>query len=99
MKPIKLFSLVLSPCLFLSVLSSCRQPFVGEAIDERDVIEHTDYTSVYDMIGQYVTVDMVREDDRGLAFVEYEGKTYELGMDFLSTAMVYNTEVPSGSVP
>ena len=97
MKPIKLFSLILSPCLFLSVLSSCRQPFVGEEIDERDVIEHTDYTSVYDMIGKHVTVDMVREDERGLAFVEYGGKTYELGMDFLSTAMVYNTAVPSGS--
>ncbi|MBE6557838.1 MAG: hypothetical protein E7661_02350 [Ruminococcaceae bacterium] len=33
-------------------------------------------------------------EEEGLAYVEYEGVTYELGMDFLSMAMVYNTSVP-----
>ena len=41
---------------------------------------------------------MVTEDpDTGLATIEYEGKTYEAGMDFLSMAMVYNCAVPEGS--
>ena len=64
--------------------------------DLADAVEHTDYTSVYDTIGTSITIDMVKEDpDTGLATVEYEGKTYELGMDFLSMAMVYNC-TPAG---
>ncbi|MBQ8249869.1 MAG: hypothetical protein IJY93_08360, partial [Clostridia bacterium] len=59
-------------------------------------VAHGDYTSVYDQIGKNVTIDMVTEKD-GLAYVVYEGKEYELGMDFLSMAMVYNTVVPEGS--
>lgn len=62
-----------------------------------DAVERTDYTSVYDMIGSKITIDMVKTDEDGIATVDYEGKTYELGMDFLSMAMVYNTSVPEGS--
>ena len=69
---------------------------VFEDADPADAVVHADYTSVYDMIGSKVTIDMVTEDpDTGLAYVEYEGKTYELGMDFLSMAMVYRC-VPAG---
>ena len=69
---------------------------VYEEIDLADAVEHADYTSVYNMIGSKVTIDMVTEDpDTGLATVEFEGKTYELGMDFLSMAMVYNC-TPAG---
>ena len=69
---------------------------VYQEIDLADVIEHEDYTSVYETIGAYITIDMVNEDpDTGLATVEYEGTTYELGMDFLSYAMVYNC-APAG---
>ena len=69
---------------------------VYEDVDLADAVEHADYTSVYDMIGAKVTIDMVTEDpETGLATVEYEGKTYELGMDFLSMAMVYNC-TPAG---
>lgn len=65
-------------------------------VDLADAVEHADYTSVYDMIGAEVTIDMVTEDpETGLATVDYEGKTYELGMDFLSMAMVYNC-TPAG---
>ena len=67
-----------------------------EEIDLADAVEHADYTSVYSKIGSNVTIDMVTEDEEtGLATVEYEGKTYELGMDFLSMAMVYNC-TPAG---
>ena len=69
---------------------------VIEAVDLADAVEHADYTSVYEMIGSKVTIDMVTEDpDTGLATIEFEGKTYELGMDFLSMAMVYNC-TPAG---
>ena len=60
---------------------------------EREALENyeygVDYTSLYEAIGDQVTVDMVEEED-GLAFVEVDGERYELGMDFLSMAMVYN---------
>ena len=71
------------------------EPVYADA-DPADAVEHEDYTSVYSMIGANITIDMVTEDlDTGLATVEYEGKTYELGMDFLSMAMVYNCQ-PAG---
>ena len=69
---------------------------VYEDVDVADAVVHSDYTSVYEMIGANVTIDMVTEDpDTGLATIEYEGKTYEAGMDFLSMAMVYNC-TPAG---
>lgn len=69
---------------------------VYEDVDEADAVVRTDYTSVYSQIGANVTIDMVTEDpDTGLATIEYEGKTYEAGMDFLSMAMVYNC-TPAG---
>ena len=71
---------------------------VYQEIDDNDAIVHADTTSVYEKIGANITIDMVVEDpDTGLATVDYEGKTYELGMDFLSWAMVYNCNVPEGS--
>ncbi len=69
---------------------------VYEDVNEADAIMHSDYTSLYSQIGANVTIDMVTEDpDTGLATIEYEGKTYEAGMDFLSMAMVYNC-TPAG---
>lgn len=67
-----------------------------QEIDLADVVEHKDYTSVYEMIGSKVTIDMVEEDeDTGLAYVTVDDVKYELGMDFLSMSMVYNT-TPAG---
>ncbi len=58
----------------------------------------TDYVALYEKFGKEVTIDDVTEDpDTGLAYATFEGEKYELGMDFLSMAMVYNTEVPEGS--
>ena len=68
-----------------------------QSIDLADAIEHESYESVYEAIGSKITIDMVEEDpDTGLAYVTYEGVKYELGMDFLSMAMVYNCK-PAGS--
>ena len=56
-----------------------------------DVVSREEYVSVYDTIGKEVTIDEVREGADGRAYVMKDGKEYELGMDFLSMAMVYNT--------
>ncbi len=56
-----------------------------------------DYISLYDQYGQDVTIDMVTEDEStGLAYATIDGVEYELGLDFLTMAMVYNTSVPEG---
>lgn len=68
-----------------------------EEVDVNDAIVHKDYSSVYSKIGSKVTIDMVKEDEDGIATVEVDGKTYELGEDFLSMAMVYNCSVPENS--
>ncbi len=103
----KLLALVLSLVMVLGLLAGCQPSDQGttqpvakteKPIDLADVVEHKDYTTLYEMIGSKVTIDMVTEDEEtGLATVTYEGKTYDLGMDFLSYAMVYNTAVPEGS--
>ena len=67
-------------------------PATYQEIDLKDVVEHKDYTSVYSKIGSKVTIDMVEEDeDTGRAYATVDGVKYELGMDFLSGAMVYNS--------
>ncbi len=71
--------------------------YVPQYVENEDgSIVHASYTSVYEKIGKEVTIDMVTEDENGLAYIEYEGTTIELGMDFLSMAMVYNCTVPEG---
>ncbi|MCQ2424822.1 MAG: ABC transporter substrate-binding protein [Lachnospiraceae bacterium] len=99
MRKIRILSLVMALLLVAVSFASCAKTktVVYQDIDDNDAVEHTDFTSVYDMIGSKVTIDMVTEDENGKAFVEYEGVKYELGMDFLSMAMVYNVTVPEGS--
>ena len=63
---------------------------IYQPIDLADVVVREDFTSVYEMIGSKVTADMVEENEDGIAFVTVDGVKYELGMDFLSMAMVYN---------
>ena len=56
----------------------------------------TDYVDLYGAIGDKVTADMVEERD-GLAYVTVDDTEYELGMDFLSMAMVYKCDPIEGS--
>ena len=84
MKAIKILSLVMALLLTLTALVSCKK----QEIDLSDAVTREDFTSVYDKIGSKVTIDMVTEDENGFAFVTVDGKKYELGMDFLSMAMV-----------
>ena len=99
MRKLRIFSLVLALLMILPLAVACKkkQAVEYEAIDPADAVEHDDFTSVYDMIGSKVTIDMVEEDSAGMAHVTVDGVKYTLGMDFLSMAMVYNTKVPDGS--
>lgn len=50
-----------------------------------------DYTSLYKEVGKDTSIADVQEDDAtGLAYIEVDGELHELGLDFLSMAMVYN---------
>lgn len=106
MRKIKILSLIVACILVASALASCGNAANGgddhtsvsyQPIDEADVIGHKDHTSVYDKIGKRVTIDMVREDEKGVATAVVDGVSYTLGMDFLSMAMVYNTTPPENS--
>lgn len=56
-----------------------------------------DYVSLYSQFGKETSIADVEEDpETGFAYIEKDGVKYELGLDFLSMAMVYNTD-PEGS--
>ena len=55
-----------------------------------------DYTSLYEKYGATVTIADVEEDEEtGLAYITVDGEKHELGLDFLTMAMVYNN-TPAG---
>lgn len=57
----------------------------------------TDYTSLYEAVGKDITIADVTEDpETGFAYITVDGVQYELGLDFLSMAMVYNCQIPDG---
>ena len=49
-----------------------------------------DYTSIYEQWGKGAKVSDVKTDADGNATLTFEGKSYILGLDFLTMAMVYN---------
>ena len=54
-----------------------------------------DYISLYEQFGKEVTIADVEEDpETGFAYITKDGVKYELGLDFLTMAMVYNVDVP-----
>lgn len=61
-----------------------------------DVVTRENYDSVYAKIGRNVTIADVVEKEDGRAYASVDGVEYELGMDFLSMAMVYNTKPAAG---
>jgi hypothetical protein len=87
MKNRKIAFTALAVCLLLPA-DACKNK-KNEAVLQ-DVVYREDSRSVYDEIGARVTIDMVEEREDGKAYVVVDGVEYELGMDFLSMAMVYN---------
>ena len=69
---------------------SCRGTIDSNILN--DVVTRENYQSVYSKIGKSVTLDMVQEKQDGRAYITQNGVEYELGMDFLSMAMVYNAQ-------
>ena len=56
-----------------------------------------DYESLYDSFGRDASIADVYEDpETGFAYLEVDGERYLLGLDFLSMAMIYNTEPAGG---
>ena len=66
-------------------------PTAGQQVASKEYGK--DYTSLYEKFGKEITIADVEEDpDTGLAYLNApDGKQYELGLDFLTMAMVYNT--------
>lgn len=88
----KIYAVIFST-IVLFPLAACKKRQNEDVLN--DVIYRENYDSVYSAIGENITIDMVTEKEDGRAYVTYEGKEYELGMDFLSMAMVYNAR-PAG---
>jgi ABC-type transport system substrate-binding protein len=74
----------------MAAMPGCRDKTDNSVLN--DVVYRESYDSVYEKIGKEITLDMVEESTEGKAYVTHEGKKYELGMDFLSMAMVYNAK-------
>ena len=92
----KLLSLVLAAAMLLSLVPAA---FAEEAetksINGKEY--GVDYTSLYSQFGKETTIaDVTEDEETGLCYIEKDGTQYELGLDFLSMAMVYNTQVVDG---
>ena len=79
-----------------ATLSSCKSKQKEDFLN--DIIMRENYDSVYAAIGERVTLDNVVEKENGRAYAQIDGGEYELGMDFLSMAMVYNV-TPTNAFP
>ncbi|MBR1975208.1 MAG: hypothetical protein IKA20_05100 [Clostridia bacterium] len=91
------YALLFGTSAFLTAcFTACGRGDNADAL--KDAVQRENYQSVYDAIGERVTLDMVTEKEDGRAYVTLDNKEYELGMDFLSMAMVYNTR-PTGEYP
>ena len=97
MKSRKNFSKTIGVVMLVSYacLAGCKPPSPPAYF--ADALFRTDFRSVYNEIGHKVTLEHVSETD-GVVYAHVDGKTYELGMDFLSMAMVYNT-APTENFP
>lgn len=92
----KLLSLVLAAAMLLSLVPAA---FAEEAetksINGKEY--GVDYTSLYSQFGKDTTIaDVTEDEETGLCYIEKDGVEYELGLDFLTMAMVYNTQVVDG---
>lgn len=78
------------------VQSSDEQPVNDPTLTLKNAEYGTDFITLYDQFGAEATIADVTEDEDGIAYLNVDGESYELGLDFLTMAMVYNTTVPEG---
>lgn len=92
----KLLSLVLAAAMLLSLVPAA----FAEKAETKSISGKeygVDYTSLYSQFGKDTTIaDVTEDEETGLCYIEKDGVEYELGLDFLSMAMVYNTQVVDG---
>ena len=97
---------------FDSTTHTCKR--CGLSDEDLSVLTYgVDYVSLYEQLGKDVTIDMVEEGtgaDTGKSYIyvkdgaavalsdKADATKTELGMDFLSMAMVYNVTVPTGGI-
>ena len=102
----KLVALLMTLVMVLAAVS-----FAGaESVDAANIVESPefqvmtlgnykygeDYTSLYDKVGKDITIADVHEDEEtGFGYITVDGEEKLLGLDFLTMAMVYNTQ-PAG---
>lgn len=102
----KLVALLMTLVMVLAAVS-----FAGaESVDAAKIVESPefqvmtlgnfkygeDYTSLYEKYGKDITIaDVTEDEETGFAYITVDGQQYELGLDFLTMAMVYNT-TPAG---
>ena len=98
----KLVALLLAALMVLSCFGVVAEEETAAVNDEFTVMTlgsktyGEDYQSLYDQFGKEVTIaDVIEDEETGLAYIEKDGVQYELGLDFLTMAMVYNVE-PAG---
>ena len=92
----KLLSLVLAAAMLLSLVPvAFAEEAETKSISGKEY--GVDYTSLYSQFGKDTTIaDVTEDEETGLCYIEKDGVEYELGLDFLSMAMVYNTQVVDG---
>ncbi len=72
-------------------------PSAPQLLKDKEYGADKDYISLYERFGKEVSIADVEADKTGLAWLNApDGNKYELGLDFLTMAMVYNTD-PAGS--
>ena len=74
------------------VVSTADLPSSVQELNGKEYGENADYISLYDKFGKQISIaDVTEDEETGLAYLNVDGQSYELGLDFLSMAMVYNT--------
>lgn len=92
-------AVILVLVLAIGVLTACKkeEKIPYEAIDDNDIVKEltygVDYKTLYDQFGKEADASKLTFKSNGLAYQTFsDGKEYELGLDFLTMAMVYKSK-------
>lgn len=100
----KLMALLISMIMVFSVVGSLADVDAANVADQPEFQVMTlgnykygeDYTSLYEKYGANITIaDVTEDEETGFGYITVDGEQKLLGLDFLTMAMVYNTQ-PAG---